>query len=547
MSYKRNANANRDALFGGGGSGGASTSGAKKKPAGAARKSTTGPSFNSLETPVPSITSSASTIPTRNVNVNPGRRTNTGTTTTTGVGPSFLSGQAKIDKMKEAEEHRAKAKKALSRTLFSSPDPIAGAMFYHRAAEAYKQCGENRLERLHRIASADCQMGHDGYATAAQEYIRAAELSACSEETLPRKKAECTKLYSDAAKAWTEAGEPGRAGECMLKSGYSMLMMEEEEGDNDMIGGKRLHSIDKDALKAIEAAVEAHVPDPLNRYRQFRQSGISAFVDPDAAATSTSTNTTTTTGEGSSSSPLEEEVSEETLDMCRSHMVKSSHAHETLNKAVQKFIEYGEFKSALYTAGAISTLLEADGFSTISLSRAYCVETILTLAIGDVVAADQWFLQVHLQNNIYLSSRECKLAEDLIRAVKMRDLDDLDTARDHVRGDNRTALSNLDFGLRNVVANLRISGAVRKSKSKVAVAAAVAAAAPSASASASANRAPAPVAAVSSSPPAPTPVSAATAAAPDDNLQDEMDDLMADMGLDDDDDDDDDDDEFDLR
>ena len=427
--------------------------------------------------------------------------------------------------MKEAEEYRAKAKKALSRTLFSSPDPIAGAMFYSRAAEAYKQCGENRLERLHRIASADCQMGHDGYATAAQEYTRAAELSAISDEKLPRKKAECTKLYSDAAKAWTEAGEPGRAGECLLKSGFSMLMMEEE--DNDMIGGKRLHSIDKDALKAIEAAVEAHVPDPLNRYRQFRQSGISAFVDPDA----------TTTGEAPSSS----EVSEETLDMCRSHMVKSSHAHETLNKAVQKFLEYGECKSALYTAGAISTLLEADGFSTISLSRAYCIETILTLAIGDVVAADQWFLQVHLQNNMYLSSRECKLAEDLIRAIKMRDLGDLETARDHIRGENRTALSNLDFGLRNVVANLRISGAVRKSKSKVAVAAA---AAPSASA----------VAAVSSSPPVPAPVSAARAAATapvavtsDDNLQDEMDDLMADMGLDDDDDDDDDDDEFDLR
>eukprot|EP01083_Nonionella_stella_P296608 1007598_1 len=440
--------------------------------------------------------------------------------------------------MKEAEEYRAKAKKALSRTLFSSPDPIAGAMFYSRAAEAYKQCGgENRLERLHRIASADCQMGHDGYATAAQEYTRAAELSAVSDEKLPRKKAECTKLYSDAAKAWTEAGEPGRAGECLLKSGFSMLMMEEEEGgaggDNDMIGGKRLHSIDKDALKAIEAAVEAHVPDPLNRYRQFRQSGISAFVDPDA----------TTTGEAPSSS----EVSEETLDMCRSHMVKSSHAHETLNKAVQKFLEYGECKSALYTAGAISTLLEADGFSTISLSRAYCIETILTLAIGDVVAADQWFLQVHLQNNMYLSSRECKLAEDLIRAIKMRDLDDLETARDHNRGENRTALSNLDFGLRNVVANLRISGAVRKSKSKVAAVAAI----PSASASTSAV-------AVSSSPPIPAPVSAATASATapvavtsDDNLQDEMDDLMADMGLDDDDDgdddDDDDDDEFDLR
>ena len=59
--------------------------------------------------------------------------------------PSFLSGQAKIDKMKEAEEYRAKAKKALSRTLFSSPDPIAGAMFYSRAMP---QKRTNNAERI---------------------------------------------------------------------------------------------------------------------------------------------------------------------------------------------------------------------------------------------------------------------------------------------------------------------------------------------------------------------------------------------------------------
>merc|ERR1719223_2606372 len=113
-----------------------------------------------------------------------------------------LQGQAKIEKMKEAEEYRKKAKKSLQRTLFSSPDPIAGAMFYHRAAEAYKLCGENRLERLHRVASGDCQMGHGAHASAAAEYIRAAELSAASDETDERKRNECRKLYEDASKAW---------------------------------------------------------------------------------------------------------------------------------------------------------------------------------------------------------------------------------------------------------------------------------------------------------------------------------------------------------
>lgn len=413
--------------------------------------------------------------------------------------------------MNEAEEYRKKAKKALQRTLFASPDPIAGAMFYHRAAEAYKLCGENRLERLHRIASADCQMGHDAFATAASEYMRAAELSEMSDETLERKRAECTRLYADAAKAWREENEMGRAGECMLRSGFSLLLGGGGAEDDDvMLGGQRLVKMNKDAMIAIEAAVESHVPDPLNRYRKFRQTGISAFSDPDAAAD----------GGGGL------EPDEATIDICRNHMVKSSFAHETVSLAIQKFVEYGEYKSALYAAGAVSALLESDGFSTISLSRAYCIETVLTLALGDVVASDKYFLEVHLQNNSYLSSRECKLAEDLIRAVKTRNVDDLEVARDP-NGENRTALSNLGHAVRNLVATLRISGAA-KSKGKT-PAPVVATAAPATRAT-----------------PEPAPVSRGGQ-----NLENELDDLMNDMGLDSDgddgNDDDDDEDDLDLR
>jgi hypothetical protein len=60
---------------------------------------------------------------------------------------SILSGQAKIDKMAEAEDNRLKAKQAMTRGIFSKPDPISAANFYKRAADAYKACGENRLER----------------------------------------------------------------------------------------------------------------------------------------------------------------------------------------------------------------------------------------------------------------------------------------------------------------------------------------------------------------------------------------------------------------
>jgi hypothetical protein len=63
--------------------------------------------------------------------------------------------------------------------------------FYKRAADAYMACGEERLERLYRVSSADCQMKVGAYATAAAEYTRAAELLMLSddvEDTLEQKR-----------------------------------------------------------------------------------------------------------------------------------------------------------------------------------------------------------------------------------------------------------------------------------------------------------------------------------------------------------------------
>ena len=499
-SYRRNADANRDALFGP--NPGGSKPAARKKPA----------ASTSRPAPSESTTIPSTTTTTRMTGA---RRTNNFVRS--------LQGQAKIEKMKEAEEYRKKAKKSLQRTLFSSPDPIAGAMFYHRAAEAYKLCGENRLERLHRIASGDCQMGHDAYASAAGEYVRAAELAEMSDETDDRKRAECTKLYSDAAKAWREEGEMGRTGECMLRSGFSLLIG--GGGEDDLIDGRRLTKMGKDALTVIEGAVESHVPDPLNRYKHYRQTGISSFIDPDAEEDG-----------------HEQGVDDATLEMCRNHVVKSSFAHETLTQAIRKFVEYGEFKSALYTSGAVSALLESDGFSTITLSRAFCAETVLTLALGDVVAADKFFLEVHLQNSNYLQSRECKLAEDLIRAVKMRSTDDLEIARDQ-SGENRAAMANLDSSLRNVVATLRISGAVKTKTKNI----------QNASAPSPAPPVPVPIPAqapINVPMPAPALENNATVQPPPpsslggEKLQNELDDLMNDMGLESDEEEDDD--EIDL-
>lgn len=58
-----------------------------------------------------------------------------------------------------------------------------------------------------------------------------------------------------------------------------------------------------------------------------------------------------------------------------------------------------------------------------SMCKAMCGVTILQLAMGDVVQAEQTFLQEHLNNKQYLNSQECRLAETFINAIKNHDID----------------------------------------------------------------------------------------------------------------------------
>ena len=437
-AHRANHGANRDALFGnaadGGSGSGAGGGRAASRPGGAAASRPSGSSR-------PAAAASSATAGAPASRSRPSSSSASRTTTSSGV----LTGPAKLAKMKEAEDYRLRAKKAMERGIFSSPDPIAAGNYYKRAADAYRACGENRLERLHRIASADCQMGQDAYATAASEFMRAAELAAVSDEPVDKREKEVWKVYTDAGEAWRQAGEVGRAGDCAMRAAFGLLLGSDEEMEVEGVegGGKnRLMAMNRRALKAIEEAVEAHVPDPLNRYAPYRQTGTSAYVDPNAVDPNDND------GETRSAA---------TMELARHNMVKTSYAHEAAYKACFKLIRYGEYPSALYAAGAATALIGADGFATISLSRAFAAETVLCLALGDVVAADRYFVQVHLQKDSYLSSREAKLAEDLIRAIKEMDGEALEEARDP-GGSNRAALANLDPSLRGLVKNLRMSG-----------------------------------------------------------------------------------------
>jgi hypothetical protein len=87
----------------------------------------------------------------------------------TGAIKTGLQGEAKVEKMKQAQDYLNKAQKCMQKSIFSSPDPVAASTFYKRAADAYQQCGEERLELLYRTQSAGTQMMCGAWATAAGE------------------------------------------------------------------------------------------------------------------------------------------------------------------------------------------------------------------------------------------------------------------------------------------------------------------------------------------------------------------------------------------
>jgi len=344
-----------------------------------------------------------------------------------------LSPEAKAAKLKEAEDYKKKAKDCMKSSLFKRPDPVMASTFYKRAADAFQAAGEERQERLYRVSSADCQMKVGAFASAAAEYTRAAELLMLSDEaddTLEQKRRDGSFYHKQAAEAWRQMNEPAKAAASMVQSALAFLYKDNSE------------VLSKDTLAGLEEAIESFVPDPLNHYCRYRQTGVSAFIDPDSDETATN-------------------PSKETLEMAKNQIVSRAYSHEPIWEVIYLLVGYGEYASALYAAGASSTLLSRDGISTLTLGRSFCMETILTLAMGDPVAAEQNFISIHCQKSSYLNSRECKMSEELYRAVKMRDIEKLDEVRSP-QGENRACLANLHPTMRELVGHLRVSGVARR-------------------------------------------------------------------------------------
>jgi len=427
--YKKNASSNRDALFGGMGGGG--DDGNKKnnkkkssssKPAG---NSGSGSGSGGATSTKPSVASAQGYKP-RSIGIVAEDDSATTTKKKKAIPKCLLGPDAKAAKLKEAEEYKTKANAAMQKSFFARPDPVAASTYYKRAADCYQALCDLQMEKLYRLESAKCNWHTKAWASAAGDYGRAAELALLQDE--PQ---DAAKYHRAASDSWTQLDEKAKAAKCLVDAAKAV---------NACQPGTMLS---KEALQGMEEAVEAHVPDPLNPFARYRQTGTSAFApegDPHADMST---------------------ASAEIVELAEQHLVSRSYAHEPLLELVNEFANYGEYASALYAAGAARVLLEKDGISTLSLSRVYVVETVLMLAMGDPIAAEQVFLNKHCQATKYLSTRECKLAEDLFRAVKMRDADALEEARDP-NGSNRSGLANLHPAVRDVVTQLRIAGVARK-------------------------------------------------------------------------------------
>lgn len=95
---------------------------------------------------------------------------------------------------------------------------------------------------------------------------------------------------------------------------------------------------------------------------------------------------------------------------------KPHYAIECFRKALGFTVKVKKYQEALALIQRIIPICTA--LNQPSNVHKYCLSiTILQLAIGDVVAADRTFTE-HLQDDSYLHSDECKLAEDLIIPFK---------------------------------------------------------------------------------------------------------------------------------
>ncbi|GMH60141.1 hypothetical protein TrST_g8370 [Triparma strigata] len=315
----------------------------------------------------------------------------------------FLSAEAKAKKEKEAMEARDSAKKAMQSGFFTSADPLAAYGYYKKAADCYKSTCDFKKEAMMRRSAASCQMTNGHFSSAASEYKLAAKCHSNLDDY-----SSSSEDYRNSGVAWTYANDNSRCGEMLLESA--------KELDRGGLPG---------AAAAFEQAVESLCPDANNTFAAFRA------------------NKSESDGLG---------------QLCTGAFVG-----EQLWSVVKHFVERKQLSSALYALGALTEYYENDTDSTSTLYKTYFTTSIVQISLGDIVAAEKTYMEKHLQRDSYLPTDECRIAEDMIRAVKDFDSDKVESLK------KERKVNNMDVFVRSLVMEITSGGKVggiKSSKSK---------------------------------------------------------------------------------
>ena len=207
----------------------------------------------------------------------------------------------KVAKMNEAENLRKKGKDAMRGGLFSASDPHSASVYYRQAATLYKACGEPKLEMLLRLSIAELPIGEKA---CAMEYELAGELALRVEDFGVEKS---SYYYQNAALLYHDAGDYLRAANATRKAGEVYIDIESKEA---------MTGYESKCLEFLERYISLLVPMALNPRRD-------------------------------NASILKSDGIEDVL-VAESKLVTKAYTAKNILEVVKKFIDMGEYSSALY-------------------------------------------------------------------------------------------------------------------------------------------------------------------------------------------------------
>ena len=280
----------------------------------------------------------------------------------------------KAKKIAEAQEYMEKATQALKKTIFSwKPDHLAAAPNFESAANSYKMAGELELAHSTMLQSVDSHEKAGTLAAAALTCVKAAQIAQMMERFDV-----ASADWERSAELWGANGELDKCAETLAKAAKELVQVQPSQ-----------------ALALYKRACDLIcAPDtPPEAMGRLHPSAIAIMRDTLAFMLSDNCRQEEVTGKAKARSAI--------------NTIKDGSALAHAKRLVQLFQGF-EMES--------------------SMCKTMCAVTVIQLTMGDIVQADHTYLQDHLSNKQYIVSRECRLAEDFIMAIKTHDIDKMDAA-----------------------------------------------------------------------------------------------------------------------